>query len=260
MNDHDFPDAVISDCRDQLAALGVEVTHAQVRAVGSWAVRWRRGEASLVKLCREGNWPLPPDAAGEPGEVVSYYLRQGIDQSRRTRPADPVERVHAAARDVASVRSYLGELEGDLRTALVEADRAAERDEAGNAPRGHRAALVRAAQPGASRAGVFKALGAGEILAAAQGALRPIQEFFTVPVFFLGITGRGTILRAIGSDADPDAAADVCEKALDALHTAGLQAHLYAARQARNDGPDDTDLAQRLADGWDLVLTRPPAP
>ncbi|MET9097178.1 hypothetical protein ABZX72_34440 [Streptomyces cyaneofuscatus] len=242
---HDIPDVMIHSYQDQLADLGLDVTYAQVRAVDDWAAQWDRGQISLVKLCEKaGWWPLPPDAAGEPGEVVAYHLRWGIDQAERTRPDDPIACVTSLAHDIAAVRLQLRHLGADLRTALVAADRAAEPDADGNPPRGHREQLVRAAEKGASRATVFKALAAADTLADAEQALRPLWD--SISGFSLLIVGGDVTLRCYISD--PIAAHNDSATLLDALKAAGLR--------TGSDGPG-TSQVEDLAAGRNITITRP---
>ncbi|MFD6799389.1 hypothetical protein [Streptomyces cyaneofuscatus] len=243
--DHDIPDVMIDSYQDRLAGLGLDVTYAQVRAVDDWAAQWDRGQISLVKLCEKaGWWPLPPDAVGEPGEVVGYHLRRGIDQAARTRPDDPIARVTSLAHDIAAVRLQLRTLGADLRNALVAADRAAEPDADGTPPRGHREQLVRAAEKGASRATVFKALAAADTQADAEQALRPLWD--SISGFSLLIVGGDVVLRCYVSD--PIAAHNDSATLLDALREAGLR--------TGSDGPGTTQV-EDLAAGRDITITRP---
>ncbi|MFJ1601567.1 hypothetical protein [Streptomyces sp. NPDC088261] len=247
---YDIPDICISAYRRRLAEAGIEVTEAQVRAVDEWAEKWDRGRMTLVELCTRTGWPLPPGAAGEPGEIMRYYAGKALGHVRAQRPEDPVDRVRAVAEDVASVRGHLlPALDDELRDALAAADQAA-RDEEGALPRGHRERLVRAAERGVSRAGVFKALAVGETYTAAQRALRPIWQ--SLPDgFSLLLLGNAVILRCHpqGQLADFAFAHNNAVDVLNCLGDAGFQFLSVSG------GTEDSFAAQ-LASGVDITLAR----
>ena len=245
----DIPDIILDRMHERLNGLGLTLTRDQVREVDDWVAEWDRGRWTLVKLCQRTGWPLPADAVGEPGEIMRYHLSRAVEQARRTRPGDDVGRVRAVAEDIAALRHTLQDVTAELRTALADSDQGA-RDDEGTPRRGHREKLVRTAERGMSRANVFKALSAGDILTDATNALRPLWRDLDDPSYGLLLVGNDVVLRCCHRG-DVMAAHNRSIGVLEALRDAGLT--------PTSDGPAHTSVTDDLANGLDIVITRTPA-
>ncbi|MFE7666452.1 hypothetical protein [Streptomyces celluloflavus] len=157
--------------RGLLAAAGVEVSISQVATRFDAVMEWHRGARPLDGLCRDAGWDAPDtapdtDGAPAPGPALQQAVDGALARARKDRPAPgTLDRVRAAAADVAILRTALADTVADLRADITTADRTAAGDP------GDRERLVAAAADGLSRRLVFQHLGAEDVLARARAVL-----------------------------------------------------------------------------------------
>ncbi|WP_157840784.1 hypothetical protein [Streptomyces leeuwenhoekii] len=224
------------------------VSEDAVAQVYPHAREWDAGRWSLASLCTQAGWPLPegdpPAALGPAADVLTHYLRRGLDRARGQRPTTPgTDQVHDIAEELHALRLASDKVTAQLTEALVAADRAA-RDKDGTPSRSHREALVRAAERVISRAMVFGVLGTADVLADAQRALAPAWQHME-GYSLLQLAGRAVILR--GPAGGYARVRNEGVTLVELLHDAGLT--------VTSNGPGRP--AEALTAGHGLVISRP---